>query len=781
MRIDAAARTLQVAGEQRHLEPKAFDLLLLLIEERHRAVSKEDLLERIWSGRVVVEGALKRTVGLIRQALDDDPKAPRFIRTVHGVGYQFVGEVELRAGGTAARALPTRVVNSRARLGWAAALVAAVLLILVAFANLWQDAGGVDEGAVRALILPFENATGDPQLDWVERGLPGLAAHALVEEPGLSLMAVEPGERLAQASGVGFESDAAEVAALRELLGADFLVLGRVGGAPRAWRLDLRIFDAGGRVAERRLDAGELAALATGHGYRELRAALLGVAPSAAVRSLSFDPYIHETYARALAARAEGDSARARDLLAVVARAAPEDPHVRMDLAEVEYRLGERERMPELLAPVVEAVAADPLSALALRLHAQLGSMADDAGDRGAARGHFEAGLELAALRGDRIAEADALRLLGRLATHEDDWEAAERQLGRALTVFSQAGYEPGRAMTLSHLAQVHWRKGNALESRRHYELAFASFERQGRRDGAASMLGNLGNIDFELGDVEAALARYRAALATHRELGNRSSELHSLRNLLRALAALGRHGDAHGYADQMLVAADALGDPRHVAHARLSRADVAAALGAVDEAVAWYDAAGVAFEAAGMRDYAQTARSRQVWELADAGRAAEARSLFEQHGELLGEESSPYMRSQVLGAEAALALAEGRLDDAIASLEAGRELTLAAGLSFNANWFTARLALTLLKAGRLDEAEVWVGRVDDLDGGFADAFGVRARHAYERGDFAAAFELKARMREAAGEAWGERHERELETFRLAMDAGTRRPIGDEL
>jgi DNA-binding winged helix-turn-helix (wHTH) protein len=780
--LDASARRLEVDGEARHLEPKAFDLLLLLIEARQRAVSKDELLDRIWPGRVVVEGALKRSIGLIRQALDDDPKAPRFIRTVHGVGYQFVGEVEPLGAEPPQPGAPIRARNLRAPLGWTAALAVALLLTVLAFANLWQDAGGVEEGAVRAMILPFENATGDRQLDWVERGLPGLAAHALVEEPGLSLMAAETGERLAQAAGIGFDAGTTELAALRELLGADFLVLGRVAGAPRAWQLHLRILDAGGRISEQRLDAGELATLATDHGYRELRLSLLGgLRAPAAARNLSFDPYINESYARALAARAEGDSARARDLLAVVVRAAPDDMHLRMDLAEVEYRLGERERMPELLAPVADAVAQDPLSALALRLNTQLGSMADDSGDRAGARGHFADVLELAVLRGDRIAEADALRLLGRLASHEDDWEAAERQLGRALTVFTQAGYEPGRAMTLSHLAQVHWRQGNALESKRHYELALASFERQGRRDGAASMQGNLGNIDFELGDVEGALDRYHAALATQRELGNRSSELHALRNLLRALSALGRHREARAYADEMRVAAEALGDLRFVANARMALAGVASALEQVDEAVAWYDAAGEAFEAAGMRDYAQTARSRQVWELADAGRVDEARAQYELHHELLQEASSPYLQSQVLGAEAALAQAEGRLDDAVASLSAGRELTQSAGLSFNANWFTARLALTLLQAGRLDEAEVWVGRVEDFDGSFADAFEVRARHAYERGDYAAAVAHKERMREVAGQGWRERHDAQLSTYHEALAGGRRPPLDDEI
>jgi DNA-binding winged helix-turn-helix (wHTH) protein len=72
-----------------HLSPKAFDLLSILVSHRPKALSKNDLQERLWPGTFVVEKNLSNLVGEIRHALGDDPSNPQFIRTVHRFGYAF--------------------------------------------------------------------------------------------------------------------------------------------------------------------------------------------------------------------------------------------------------------------------------------------------------------------------------------------------------------------------------------------------------------------------------------------------------------------------------------------------------------------------------------------------------------------------------------------------------------------------------------------------------------------------------------------------------------------
>jgi DNA-binding winged helix-turn-helix (wHTH) protein len=90
--VDSETRQLTRGGDEIHLSPKAFAVLCALLEKRPTVVPKSDLLGQVWPDVFVVEGNLNVLVGEIRRALGDDPQEPRFIRTVHGVGYAFCGK-----------------------------------------------------------------------------------------------------------------------------------------------------------------------------------------------------------------------------------------------------------------------------------------------------------------------------------------------------------------------------------------------------------------------------------------------------------------------------------------------------------------------------------------------------------------------------------------------------------------------------------------------------------------------------------------------------------------
>jgi DNA-binding winged helix-turn-helix (wHTH) protein len=90
--LDTETRQLSRGGEPVHLTPKAFDLLLHLLQARPRVLSKTELQERLWPDTHVVEGNLPNLVAEVRDALGDDARTPRFVRTVHGLGYAFCGE-----------------------------------------------------------------------------------------------------------------------------------------------------------------------------------------------------------------------------------------------------------------------------------------------------------------------------------------------------------------------------------------------------------------------------------------------------------------------------------------------------------------------------------------------------------------------------------------------------------------------------------------------------------------------------------------------------------------
>jgi DNA-binding winged helix-turn-helix (wHTH) protein len=91
--IDPDAYEVRREGTLVPVEPQVFDLLVMLVEHRDHVVSKDDIIGRIWKGRIVSEATLNSRIRAVRQVLGDDGSAQKLVRTVHGRGFRFVGEV----------------------------------------------------------------------------------------------------------------------------------------------------------------------------------------------------------------------------------------------------------------------------------------------------------------------------------------------------------------------------------------------------------------------------------------------------------------------------------------------------------------------------------------------------------------------------------------------------------------------------------------------------------------------------------------------------------------
>ena len=89
--LDTDTRQVLGADGELHLSPKAYELLTILVESRPRALSKDELSERLWPSTFVSEVNLASLIAEIRDALGDDARKPRFIRTAHRFGYAFCG------------------------------------------------------------------------------------------------------------------------------------------------------------------------------------------------------------------------------------------------------------------------------------------------------------------------------------------------------------------------------------------------------------------------------------------------------------------------------------------------------------------------------------------------------------------------------------------------------------------------------------------------------------------------------------------------------------------
>ncbi len=92
--IDVQNLRVTVNSEVRVLEPKSFRLLLFLVANPGRALTKDELMGAIWPDVAVSDNSLARAITQIRKALDDDSKAPRYVETIPGVGYRFIADLK---------------------------------------------------------------------------------------------------------------------------------------------------------------------------------------------------------------------------------------------------------------------------------------------------------------------------------------------------------------------------------------------------------------------------------------------------------------------------------------------------------------------------------------------------------------------------------------------------------------------------------------------------------------------------------------------------------------
>jgi len=114
--IDADRRELRRGTELVDIEPQVFDLLIYLIRNRDRVVSRDDVLDAIWSGRIVSESTLSSRINAARRAIDDSGAEQRLLKTIARKGFRFVGEVQDHAGSAApAPARPERDLAAAAR------------------------------------------------------------------------------------------------------------------------------------------------------------------------------------------------------------------------------------------------------------------------------------------------------------------------------------------------------------------------------------------------------------------------------------------------------------------------------------------------------------------------------------------------------------------------------------------------------------------------------------------------------------------------------------------
>ena len=221
--LDPGLHELRSKGRVSAIEPKAFDLLLYLVENRDRMVSKDELNQRIWKGRFVSDASLSTCIKLARQAIGDNGKRQDYIRTVPRRGSRFVGSVEVR--GPSRRAILPAVTDRAAK-----------------------SAGLTPPDKPSVAVLPFESMSDDPEQEYFADGVAEDIITSLSKLPELLV--------IARNSSFTYKGRAVKVQAIAEQLGVRYVLEGSVRKAGNRVRISAQLIDCttGGHLWAERFD-----------------------------------------------------------------------------------------------------------------------------------------------------------------------------------------------------------------------------------------------------------------------------------------------------------------------------------------------------------------------------------------------------------------------------------------------------------------------------------------------------------------------------------------------
>jgi TolB-like protein/Flp pilus assembly protein TadD len=211
--LDVARRELLRGGNPVALEPQVFDLLAFLVRNRDRVVSKDDLLDSVWGGRLVSESTFFTRINAARRAIGDDGEKQRLIRTVPRKGFRFIGAAAKVSGEVTPEPEAEQAVPR-----------------------------------LSIVVLPFVNIGNDPEQEYFADGITDDLTTDLSRVPG-SLV-------IARTTAFSYKGKATDVKQIGRELGVQYVVEGSVRRTGEQIQINIQLIDAttGGHIWADRFD-----------------------------------------------------------------------------------------------------------------------------------------------------------------------------------------------------------------------------------------------------------------------------------------------------------------------------------------------------------------------------------------------------------------------------------------------------------------------------------------------------------------------------------------------
>jgi DNA-binding winged helix-turn-helix (wHTH) protein/tetratricopeptide (TPR) repeat protein len=515
-RVSSQAREVWLEGVLQEVPPRVFDLLLYLLKYHDRVVSKQEILEEIWLGRVVTDNVVSRAIMIARSVIGDSKTNPVLIKTVQRVGYRFVGSLRL-AG--ADRSTP----------GWT------------------TQTRPVTKSGVRLALLPFQNSTGDAALAWIELGLPTLVNQAIRQDDRV--------EALTATAVLGALEDlpprlSSEEVALHVLrvLGASCLIQATLRRAGQDYVLEYLAYGQHAVGIAGRFQGTEVTALA--QSLARLVARSLFREDTDMVPFESSEPFANECFARAMQALDQHGPAKALDLMRVVRRLQPESSAVALVYLRALSETGHEDtfKVAEQLIERGRTSYDSYLENSARKILAT--AMWQDRQDLDAADRVLDRIFAADAPNPMRDWYVDALLTRARMRVELGDLAASRDILNQVFAFSDQIKNQMLLVSAMNSRAVIEAKDGNLWQAREAFREVCSMFKHLDKPLGGVIAQSNLGITNFHLGLIDDAVAEAAGAMKV---MGTFPAAPQKHSNAIVSAATIFAHAHESGHISDLL------------------------------------------------------------------------------------------------------------------------------------------------------------------------------------------------------------------------------------
>lgn len=757
------------------VEPRVFDLLVYLIKKRNSAVSKDELLEAVWPNSYVSETSLTRCVMKARRALEDDANQQRYIKTVHSHGYRFVGDLSSGAVPATDIGQPpdgeSPLPQTKPRYVTALVPLLAVLLVVVGIAlNRTPSSTPAPAESAKRLpvaVLPVQNDTGDPELDWIELGLMNSVIEQISEADALQVIGsddlVEGLQRLSREDNELPPPSVAEASAFQQF-NVDYVLnstllqerdLYRLRSTLRKREEDGNTFDVLGD------DPAALAQQLSRFVLREIGGASSGADNDVFISS---DAFVNEAYLRGRDQFLRGNVSGAIDLLSVAVDQAPASVAARHMLANAWLANGEADRAIEALETLLLELRQSGAQLEEAKIVGSLGYAAFRQARYADAEEHYEAARAIYEELRQPFREAKLLFRLAQVAGTRGDVTLERARLETAARLFSEAGGSSNSGVVLEALGNQAMDRGDMAAAKVYFSDALAAYRSSGLSNDEAVAVFGLSRVAQHQGDFKTAMALAQQSRDIARDRGQPWTEALGWRRIGMVSIYLGQLDQAEEAFDEALKIARDIGAGYTIDSTVTQLADLYRMQGRYDEALTQIDEASELVEASDLaigRRYVQVYRGRLARDMGNPELAiALAQESLTEDGDIrrFFEADAHYL----------LALAYGDLgqtSEAIVSLKNALGAARRKGDQREVAMIAATLGIFELAYGDEDLAPGYWGMASDaLSDSFHTLMLEAAIHAH-RGEVREAESLFAQAREVAGGQWSSSHDAWAQLF----------------